>query len=310
MSGEILGNVFRHSKQKATKRLMMVILAEYATPEGVAYPSIETLAAYANIEQRNASLHINALVEAGELYAHRRPGLHNVYIVLPGLTEADRARAVKYINRKYPADMLLTVNDLPPMISTGDTPDDSITPDDFVMGTHPPTIPSGVPPMISTGEPLTIPSSPPDDSVRRSKDSVVGDQDSSDIQDIQQQGAPPPRDPELVERALFEEHRIQEAIWSSWMRHDAVTVVAAILHATTATGVQNPIGLMRAMLEHGTASPGAEYVRAAEERLGRVWIAGGARYTDDELDALQAANWDPRALKPGWNGNGHKEQAP
>lgn len=126
------------------------------------------------------------------------------------------------------------------------------------------------------------------------KPNVVGGKEESDIPDHQQQGAPV-RAPVPAERALFEQHHVGEAIWRSWMRHDPVTVVAAILHATLSNGVQNPVGLMRAMLEQGTVAPGAGFLVAAREQLGTSML---------DMDALEAAGWDPRLV--GTNGNGHE----
>lgn len=119
---------------------------------------------------------------------------------------------------------------------------------------------------------------------------VVGDQQIDSDQDIQQQ-----REPVALERELFEQHHIAEAIWRLWMRQDAVTVVAAILHATQSAGVNNPIGLMRAMLERGTSAPAAEFIHAARGKL------GGRDERDEYLDALEKAGWDPRRINSGGN---------
>lgn len=303
MSTEIVTNVFHHSKLKSTKRLLLVVMADQANSFGVSYPGVGTLASFANVTSRRVTDHIRGIEEAGEVYTHHREGQHNVYIVLPGLTEAQRAQAVQFINSAFPIIKNketgeiepLTLDDLPPMVPTGVTPDSSGTPVD-----------SDTPDSSDRGkatEPLTDPSAPPDSSVRRSKDSVVVGNEESDISDIQQQSPPPPRDPEPIERGLFAEHHIQEAIWRSWMDHDSVTVVAAILHAALSPDVANPVGLMRAMLEQGTASPASRFVSAAKEKLDRT---GSGSYTPEQIEILEANNWDTRALLPSWNGNGHR----
>lgn len=287
MSVEITANVFKYSNQKATKRLLLVILADSANAFGVAYPGVETLAAYANVTERSISRHLSGPEADGELYIHRRPGLHNVYIVLPGLTDEQRAQAVQFINTAFPGSEPLKISDLPltevsapPDKTVGGQDDD--TPDKSVRGDE-----SGTPDRSVRGQPPEPPtevSVPPDRSVRRSKDSVVvGDTQKDSDSDQQQQL----RDPTPVERELLDAEHVPESIWRNWMHCESETVVAAVMHATQEAGVKNALGLMRAMLEQGKAAPADRYRQLARDKLGHEAYSA----------ALEAAGWDPRLVE-------------
>ena len=260
MSHEITANVLKQSQQKGSRRLLLVILADQANAYGVAFPGVETLAAYANITERRVSEHIAGLEAARELFVYRREGLHNVYIVLPGLSSEQRAAAVTFINGQFRCklrgDDWLKIDDLPPMEPAG------VTPDGIDRGVG---IDRGIEPLTeSAGVPLTESTAPPDGIDSRSKRSVVvGISTDLDLNQ-QQQDTPPPRDPIPVEKVLFDRLQVGSAIWSKWLIHDPIAVVAAILHATRSEGIVNPPGLVRAMLEQGSSAPGLSYIGLAQ----------------------------------------------
>ena len=294
MSHEITAGVFKFSRAKGTKRLLLVVLADQANAWGVSFPGVGTLADYANVDARRVSDHITGLEAMGELFVYRREGLHNVYVVLPGLSVDQRVQAVAFINTQFRGDgEMLTIDDLPLTKVSGGPPTKpaGVTPDESVGGEN------GEPLTEPAGVPLTEPSAPPDGSVSRSKDSVVVDQESPDPPDHQQQEPATVREPVQVERELFASSHIGKGIWQRWMVHEPVAVVAAMLHATEEGGVRSPVGLMRAILDLGSAAPKQKYVKAARERLGLEY--------DEEMAyirAMEAAGWDPRRVVHDPNG--------
>ncbi len=289
MSTKITSRVWEHSEHRGTTLTVLLAIADQAHANGVGWPGVETLARMARIGERAVYNHLERLESSGELAIYRRQGMHNVYVVALGQTPEDQASAEKMIGDLFsgaelPATPARAITGTPEETIRGEESD---TPEQTIRGTPEQTIRG----------PLNKDSPPPDQTITRSNTVVVGKKTDPDP-DQQQQGAPA-RDPCAVERELFEQHRIAKNIWRRWMRHDPEHVVAAILHATQAGGVQNPVGLMRAMLERGTASPAPEYVRAAREKL-------GGKNPELDLDALEAAGWDPRVFyKGGSNGNGH-----
>jgi hypothetical protein len=94
MSVEHLAVVLHHSKAKGTAKLVLVGIANHAG-DGGAYPSVSTLARYANVHPRNVQKALALLVSAGELEVHLqeggerhwddrlRPNLYVVKVVCP-----------------------------------------------------------------------------------------------------------------------------------------------------------------------------------------------------------------------------------
>lgn len=271
MSTAVTNRVWDGSAHSGSKLLTLLAIADNAGDHGVSWPGVKTLAQRARISERALYKVLAALEASGELYTHRRPGQHNVYVVLVGMKDRDHAVAAQTLNQLFPISEgeSVTVESLrgTPERTDTSTPEPQFTPAD-----------SGTPEPQFT-PPLNPSSLPPEPGDSRSNTVVVGSESDPDP-DIQQQ-----REPESVERELFQAQLIGEAIWQRWMHHDPVRVVAAILHATNARGVENSVGLMRAMLEHGTSAPASRYVREAEKRL-----KASAR---DAVD-LEPVGWDPR----------------
>lgn len=285
-----IDRVWELSAHTAAEKFALLAIAEHANDKGVARPSFKRLAQLLGVGERYVVTLVAALEKSGELHIHRRTGKFNVYIIAVGMSDDEIAVAKTYVENVYSqqtkssktTDLLITSTH-DPLISSLFTRANQITTAQEISSRNKTTDP------VIMGHVETT-----DLLITRTKDSVVGGNEESDIPEHQQQGAPA-RAPVPAERALFEQHHVGEAIWRSWMRHDPAFVIAAVLHATLSNGVQNPIGLMRAMLEQGTAAPGAGFLAAAREQLGTSAL---------DVDALEAAGWDPRLV--GANGNGHE----
>lgn len=86
--------VLHHSKAKGTNKLVLLGIANHAG-DGGAWPSVETLATYANVHERNVQRSIDKLVASGELRVHvqaggtretpdhRRPNRYDVNVACP-----------------------------------------------------------------------------------------------------------------------------------------------------------------------------------------------------------------------------------
>lgn len=73
MSVETLAIVLHHSKAKSTDKLVLIGIANHAG-DGGAWPSIATLARYANVSERTVQRAVDALARLGELHVERQAG--------------------------------------------------------------------------------------------------------------------------------------------------------------------------------------------------------------------------------------------
>jgi hypothetical protein len=73
VSVEALAVVLHHSKAKGTHKLVLLGIANHAG-DGGAWPTIETLAHYANVEPRSVQKALQRLVSMGEVRIHRQAG--------------------------------------------------------------------------------------------------------------------------------------------------------------------------------------------------------------------------------------------
>lgn len=73
MSVEALAVVLHHSKAKGTHKLVLLGIANHAG-DGGAWPTVETLAHYANVEPRAVQKALQRLVSMGEVRIHRQAG--------------------------------------------------------------------------------------------------------------------------------------------------------------------------------------------------------------------------------------------
>ena len=95
MSVEAMSLVLNHSRAKGAAKLILLGIANHAG-DGGSWPSIATLARYANIDVRNVRRNIAALVEMGELRVKtnsgglrgmakwERPNLYHIMLTPPG----------------------------------------------------------------------------------------------------------------------------------------------------------------------------------------------------------------------------------
>lgn len=73
MSIEAVRHVLEQSKTKGAQRLILLVIAEHADRNGIAWPSVETIARLANCSQRFVKRTI-AKLDAGELVLERGGG--------------------------------------------------------------------------------------------------------------------------------------------------------------------------------------------------------------------------------------------
>lgn len=134
MSVELLSVVLNHSKAKGTVKLVLIGIANHAG-DGGAWPSINTLAAYANTTPRTVTRALDKLIELRELRRHlqagglpewadhTRPNRYDVLIVCPAY--CDRSPAHRDTR---PGQRGLWRSSRTPDASVTPPPDASVTP--------------------------------------------------------------------------------------------------------------------------------------------------------------------------------------
>lgn len=87
MSVSAMSFVWKHSRQRGGSLLVLLALADFANDEGLCYPSMQTLALKARVDERQARRIVAKLVKSGEASIEQRGGfsagrnLANVYRV-------------------------------------------------------------------------------------------------------------------------------------------------------------------------------------------------------------------------------------
>jgi hypothetical protein len=84
MSIPCMNRVWELSNQKGAALFLLVALADYADPNGLAWPGIETLARKTRLSSRHVSRLVTGLQAAGELLVLPRPGRSHLYVILTG----------------------------------------------------------------------------------------------------------------------------------------------------------------------------------------------------------------------------------
>lgn len=154
MSVEALAVVLHHSRAKGTDKVILLGIANHAG-DGGAWPSVATLARYANVEERTVQRSLRALAALGEIEVHeqaggasgvpawRRPNRYEVLVSCPITCDRTAHHRVKPLAHA-PADLWI----------------DGVTPtspgDAHVTGGVTPTSPGGVTP--TSPEPSIEPS--------------------------------------------------------------------------------------------------------------------------------------------------------
>lgn len=154
MSVEHLAMVLHHSRAKGTAKLVLVGIANHQG-DGGSWPSIATLARYANVTERNVQKAVQYLAGIGELVVfqqdggdrdkpdHLRPNRYEVLVSCPAWCD----RTTNHRDTRKTAGRQLRVTgvgfDTPPVSATTPrplslaTPKPSSQPDPHAVGTQP-----------------------------------------------------------------------------------------------------------------------------------------------------------------------------
>ena len=82
-----MSKVWKHSRAEGSALLLLLAIADFANDDGIAWPSIATLAEKARISERMAQRHVKLLSEMGELEVDYRIGRSSLYRVLTPVTD-------------------------------------------------------------------------------------------------------------------------------------------------------------------------------------------------------------------------------
>jgi len=100
MSIREMSRVWADSKQKGSALLLLLAIADNANDDGICWPSTKTLSHKTRMTERNVLRLIDVLSDAKEVYAWRRRNKGNVYVVLSGCDDAERARRTQILSDK------------------------------------------------------------------------------------------------------------------------------------------------------------------------------------------------------------------
>lgn len=152
MSVESLAAVLHHSRAKGTAKLVAVGIANH-DGDGGAWPTIATLARYANVTPRNVQSALAKLVQLGELVVelqaggtpqlddHERPNLYRLLVSCPPW--CDRTPHHRDTRQSRQSHLRGVGNDTPPVSRTTPppvspaTPKPPTQPDPTSVGTQP-----------------------------------------------------------------------------------------------------------------------------------------------------------------------------
>lgn len=98
MGIKLLDRGWRFSKAKGGDLLVLLGIADFANDEGVAYPSISTLARKARLTPRNTQRAVRRLVAKGELHLEEEKGPHRTHlyrIILPEWAKMEGCQNVR-----------------------------------------------------------------------------------------------------------------------------------------------------------------------------------------------------------------------
>ena len=122
MSVRVSEQVWKTSRQHGNPLLVLLALADFANDEGVAFPSVGTLAKKARLGERAVHRIVSALVTSEELQIVRSPGRVNVYrIVINGVNGETPLHRRSPLNGRAPTDAppaTPVLNDGPPKPSS------------------------------------------------------------------------------------------------------------------------------------------------------------------------------------------------
>lgn len=91
----MMTQVWQHSKAEGTRLLVLLAIADNANDDGVAWPSIDTIARKARVSPDTARRHVHWLARKKELEIAAKPGRSNKYRITDPLQTATPGRAVQ-----------------------------------------------------------------------------------------------------------------------------------------------------------------------------------------------------------------------
>jgi hypothetical protein len=161
VSIEAMAVVLHHSRARGTDKLILLGIANHSG-DGGAWPTIETLARYANVEERSVQRGLNALVKLGELVVHpqsggnsgtrpdRRPNRYDVIVACPAT--CDHTMNHRHIPLPTaPADLWITG------VTPASPRDNGVTPTSPGRGDAHVTLTVPKEPTTQVGRDLTVP---------------------------------------------------------------------------------------------------------------------------------------------------------
>ncbi len=97
MSVEHTSRVWKQAKQNGAKLLLLLAIADFANANGVAFPSVSTLAKMTRTDERHIRRRLNELTSSGDLAIYRRRRRTSFYIVRVGQSEEEFSEAIAAI---------------------------------------------------------------------------------------------------------------------------------------------------------------------------------------------------------------------
>jgi len=90
MSYKVVRRVLERSSQRRSARMVLLVIAEHANHQGLAFPGIRKISREAKLHERTAQLLIRKLEKSGELRTLKGQGRHgtNLYQVLIGQVDS------------------------------------------------------------------------------------------------------------------------------------------------------------------------------------------------------------------------------
>lgn len=143
--------VLHHSKAKGTAKLVLLGIANHAG-DGGAWPTVETLAKYANVTERNVQKAIGQLVDLGELVVHvqaggtaalkdhQRPNRYDVVVTCPQHCDRTANHRLRDLPRAQAELWTKGVSDSTPGVGSDTRGASDVTPGGVSMATPKPSI--------------------------------------------------------------------------------------------------------------------------------------------------------------------------
>jgi hypothetical protein len=105
MAIEVQNRVWEHSRAKGTELLLLIKIADYANEQGLAFPSVTTLAKKIRMSERSTQYALAKLQELGELQVMRNAGPHGCNLYRVHIGEGAKFAGVKLASGVQPASL-------------------------------------------------------------------------------------------------------------------------------------------------------------------------------------------------------------